>query len=477
MSIIADTLKRLQDRSTGTTKDMAEEPSLQPTSNQTEQAGRHRKNSHMKFWIIGVGMAIGLGSLAFSAFWIGLHLDFGLSTNTHALMGNSRPIPTPPLPAEMQSTTQEPPETVVSDKPEIPQPPPPTPTSQTNKDHTVQTSLIVTKRSPTQDTSSTRTVMKSRPVVPPPETPVLIESPGQQADSTFGQSTNKAAKKDSRQIEPGESSPEKPPALKKSVRQPTPEEVEPQHIVKSDIEESKGPQTSNSVALPLKEESVEKFVKTAKLTTNTSQTPSSPTAMQKPGKAMNAEAQAPIPLQPSPAERLRHARQLIQAGQYEKAVTLLSPLFHDPPVKWQPWFWMGTALLGQEDFEQADQFFLSGLARNDKIPQLWIQRALVAQQRENYQLAIHELRQAESLEADIPHIHLNMGYAYERLGNDRLANRYYGKFLELSEGKPAFFSIRKKLFARLTQQIQTEKPLAPSTPSAMKPSLFTEWEY
>ena len=184
---------------------------------------------------------------------------------------------------------------------------------------------------------------------------------------------------------------------------------------------------------------------------------------------MNSSGQTTLPLQPSPANRLRHAQQLIQTGKYEDAVALLSPLFHDPPVKWQPWFWMGTALLGQEDWEQADQFFLSGLARNDKIPQLWVQRALVAQQRGNYQLAIHELRQAESLEADLPHIHLNMGYAYEHLGNDRLANQYYGKFLKLSEGNPEFFPIRKKLFARLTQQIPTKKSLSTSTLSAPKP--------
>jgi len=59
-----------------------------------------------------------------------------------------------------------------------------------------------------------------------------------------------------------------------------------------------------------------------------------------------------------------------------------------------------------------------------------------------------------------------MGYAYEQLGKDRMANKYYGKFLQLSEGQPAFFSIREKLFARLTRQTPTEKlsPLSSSKP-------------
>ena len=254
----------------------------------------------------------------------------------------------------------------------------------------------------------------------------------------------------------------RPPALEELLHQPTPE-VESQHIVEIDIE---GPQTNHPGAVPLEAELVhtEETIRTAKLSTNPIHSPSNSTVLKGRQEAMNRTDQTTIPLLPSPAKRLRHAQQLIQTGNYEEAVSLLSPLFHEPPIKWQPWFWMGTALLGQEDLEQADQFFLNGIARNDKVPQLWIQRALVAQQRGNYQLAIHELRQAESLETDLPHIHLNMGYAYEHLGNDRLANQYYGKFLKLSEGQPAFFSTRKKLYARLTRQTPTVQPSSPSVP-------------
>jgi tetratricopeptide (TPR) repeat protein len=208
----------------------------------------------------------------------------------------------------------------------------------------------------------------------------------------------------------------------------------------------------------------EEFVKTRRPLTDSAHRPTTLAALKARRESRNHDVQPAVPLQPSPANQLRHAQQLIRSGEYEDAVTLLSPLFHDPPVKWQPWFWMGTALLGKGDMEQADQFFLSGLARNDKVPQLWVQRALVAQQRGDYQLAIHELRQAESLDADIPHIHLNMGYAYEQLGNDRMANQYYGKFLKLSENNPTFFSTRKKLYARLTRQTPTKKPSPPSSP-------------
>jgi hypothetical protein len=58
-----------------------------------------------------------------------------------------------------------------------------------------------------------------------------------------------------------------------------------------------------------------------------------------------------------------------------------------------------------------------------------------------------------------------MGYAYEKLGNERLANEYYVKFLKLSEGNPAFFSIRKKLYARFTEQVHSSPH--PGLPSSL----------
>jgi len=111
MSIIADTLTRLQARSTPTTPNVSEEPSLRPTFNTGEGAGRHLKDSRLKFWMIGIGLTLGLGGLALSAFWIGWHLEFGISTDTHARMTNSRLVPILPLASDIQITTQEPLET------------------------------------------------------------------------------------------------------------------------------------------------------------------------------------------------------------------------------------------------------------------------------------------------------------------------------------------------------------------------------
>lgn len=400
MSIIADTLKRLQIRTTTTTPELPGGSSLRPTFNQGEGTGRHLKDSRIKFWVIRLGLTLGLGGLALSAYWIGWHLDFDFSANTHARLANSRPAPTTPVPLNVQNTPPQPSETVESNTPE--------PillsilSSQINEQPSSPTTMAAIGSSANQQSSPAPPSVHPQPVVALSERPVTSKSSDQQIQSASEESTEN----DSAPITPKELHPEESETLVESVQESDSEEENPT-IVGIEIEETEGPQHTKPEVGTLGEENVptEEFVQSAKLSTKPTHTPPTFAARKKFLGEPNPKG---IPRQPSPASRLRHAQQLIQSGEYEDAVALLSPLFHDPPVKWHPWFWMGTALLGKGDMEQADQFFLSGLARDDKVPQLWIQRALVAQERGHYQLAIHELRQAESLQADLPHIHLNM---------------------------------------------------------------------
>lgn len=456
MSIVADTLKRLQARPTTRTPNVSEEPTIRPLFNQGEGIGRHLKASRMKFWVVGAGMIFGLAGLALSAFWIGLHLDFGLSTNTHARMDSSPPIRIALVPSEIHTTTQEISETVVAVEPEIAQPA--LPMSQAEEENALVTKIGSTNHSPVKDNSAVQTPTESPRIDSPSEPLTLRESSKHQDDSISEQ----LAMNNDNQIIAIESNIEEPPTLEDLPQKSTPA---------TPGSEEEEPKIDNLVVMPLKEEFLhtDELVKAAKISTNSTHLPSTDTGQKGRRRAINVLDKTTGPLQPLQANRLHHAQRLIQGGEYEKAVTLLAPLFHDPPITWQPWFWMGTALLGKEDLEQADQFFLSGLARNDKIPQLWVQRALVAQLGGNYQLAIDELRHAESLEDDLPHIHLNMGYVYEQLGNDELARKSYEKFLMRSEGNPAFYSIRKKLFARVTHQTQTESSMAPSASSLLSP--------
>ena len=46
-----------------------------------------------KFLMVMVGMTLTLGGLAFAAFWIGGHLNFGLATDTQARVNDHRSLP------------------------------------------------------------------------------------------------------------------------------------------------------------------------------------------------------------------------------------------------------------------------------------------------------------------------------------------------------------------------------------------------
>lgn len=467
MSIIADTLKRLQAQSDDPTPNPSAELDPRQTFNKGEGSGRHRKDSPFGFLMVMVGMTITLGGLAVSAFWIGGHLDFGLATNTQAHMNDRRSLPNAPDLFEDPVLVDQSSETRIAAASEPTQSPQNLPLLDNDEQHqgsVMSTDSVSIPPSPPHETTTPSRFEDE--TINPSSTEAMTSkaSPDQQS---FSGTMDQPSMDKKESIAPSLSVSEEPSSVMISSELPTsPTDYPAIDFSVAVADQTDEPESPNLVAKLSEEEIIqaEEFVKTSRPLTDSAPRPTALAALKARRESMNHDVQAAIPLPLSPATRLRHAQQLIQTGEYEDAVELLSPLFHDPPVKWQPWFWMGTALLGKGDMEQADQFLLSGLARNDKIPQLWVQRALVAQQRGDYQLAIHELRQAESLGENLPQIHLNMGYAYEQLGNDRLANQYYGKFLKLSEGQPKFFSTRKKLFARLTQQTPIKKlsPL-PST--------------
>ncbi len=455
MSIIADALERLQARSSGTTLGEPEAQPSTPTFNQGEGPGRHRKDSGLKFSMIAMVMAFGLGGLALSSYWIGWQLDFGFSPNTHARMANNQPVPPPPLGSEVLDHTATSSGTVTSSNLGVTEFPS-EPTRLENREDSSHVHPAPQGTSTIQDPSPSLTSTKAPPGIslPGPQTP--RELPDQKVTIASVDSVDR----DSELIALKVSSPEEPEGMV-AESDPFPIATNPSHTKVIIEENAIEAEESQPFAAPLAR-AVVVNKENIKIATAPKTFTDSTANLTDLSESPESESLKKTSRQFSSTNQLLHAQQLIRLGEYKDAVTLLSPLFREPPVNWQPWFWMGTALLGQGEIEQADQFLLSGLARNDKIPQLWIQRAIVAQQRGDYQLAIHELRQAESLEANLPHIHLNMGYAYERLSNDRLANQYYGKFLKLSEGQPAFFPTRKKLFARLTQQSLAETLASPS---------------
>lgn len=457
MSIIADTLQRLQTQTKSEGTETTQQAPLVLPPKVRREPGWHRRPSPLKFWLIGIGMTIGLSSLGMGAYWIGLHLDFGMPTEASSFprqrvaLSNSSPLSgTPPDDSGSFEATQlptaEPDESLPVSAAQ--EPDEESPTSQDGASMEPSSPLKVEHALPIQPVGET-------PASPAPATRLITPTSDDPQQKTAGTSLSTPHKTT-------DVAPDNPSTAPKKIATSPPvtglaqaEQPDSAFVEVTSVNETGTP-------IPLEADVEEEKINLDEHTTITSlvsDEPSAPintTALTLKNERVSVNAQNTGPPQRSSANWLHRARELIQNGEYKEAQAILSPLFHDPPVTWEPWFWMGTAYLGAGQLDQADQYFLSGLARNDKVPQLWIQRALVAQQQGSFQLAVHELRQAEALQPDLPHIHLNMGYAYEQMGNNRLANQYFGKFLQLTEGQPEFFATRKKLFARLTSMTKAQ---------------------
>ncbi len=475
MSIIADTLNRLQAHSSPVQSGQPDTSQRFGHQHEGPPTARNISMPSKNFLLVALGLVTGLGSIGLAGFWIGWNLDLEPSpVSTVPLIKEDGQIfssaspATPPeadqtLPQiplqEMSSasTNRLPP--VIATVPSVPPavlpqpdkgkkllseqditPPPPTPT-RVNEPEVSQS-----EQSPTQPESAHSLQRQpAKQATPASITSTGTTTPTQESGPPEQSETESVAITD-----PGKKDPNTSPKPSDS-----PLNVEdPMHVTPEDSPAK----TEPAMAVLLEEKVMEEpFSSTESLHTSPAFLSESEERVPVSGsipKVHQARNPSPVSLENS----MRQGKYLIRAGQYEEALAALSTLFENPPEDWEPWFWMGTAFLGKGDLEQADQYFLSGLARNDKVPQMWIQRALVAQQRGEYQLAIHELRQAESLQPDLPHLHLNMGYAYDQLGNNRLANQYYGKFMQLSEGNPEFFSTRKKILDRLTQASPPKSP-------------------
>ncbi|HBP86829.1 MAG: tetratricopeptide repeat protein [Nitrospira sp.] len=448
MSIIADALQRLQARTKSEVTDTTPQPALVLPPRGKREPGWHRRPSPLKFWLVGIGMAIGLSGLGLGAYWIGLHLDFGMPTEASptpdqrfAFSKSPPPLVVQPVDSPSSAATETPGTAQVENLPLS--------AVQETKDKSLVSQEDVSSKpsSPKGEPALPTPSVEINPVASLPVTELTTPTPEHPQQKSVAASLS--TPNDVTDLSPKHQSTEP-----KGVEAVLPDTLLPQtdqshsNLIELETDQEGGR------PLPLEAGStntVDHVIDKASLSPNT-------TALTLENEEPQETDQATGSPQHSSAKWLHKAQKLILTGEYEEAQAMLSPLFHDPPVTWEPWFWMGTAYLGTGQLEQADQYFLSGLARNDKVPQLWIQRALVAQQQGSFQLAVHELRQAEALQPDLPHIHLNMGYAYERMGNNRLANQYFNKFLQLTDGQPEFFPVRKKLLARLTSMNKLPNP-------------------
>ncbi len=148
-------------------------------------------------------------------------------------------------------------------------------------------------------------------------------------------------------------------------------------------------------------------------------------------------------------KQLKQARHLINIGSYSEAIDILKPIIDRQEETWDTYLLMGAAYLGLGELGYAETYSEMGLAINGKVPQLWLQCAIVEQQRGKHEAALRILNEAEKLAPDIPEVQLNIGYSYDAIGNQKLSAKAYNSFLKLTEGNPAYMMVRYKVLERL----------------------------
>ncbi|MDX8412978.1 MAG: hypothetical protein R8J85_02725 [Mariprofundales bacterium] len=149
--------------------------------------------------------------------------------------------------------------------------------------------------------------------------------------------------------------------------------------------------------------------------------------------------------------RLMSGRLMVEDGQYEAAWQVMRPLLKAESLDWKPWFWSGTAELMVGNLNAAVHQLDEALAREGRVPSVWVHRALVAQQRGRYKVAYQLLKVAETESPKSVQVMLNMGFTLDALGKKTEASNYYRRYLVQTAGVSSQWRARKVVIGRLAE--------------------------
>jgi tetratricopeptide (TPR) repeat protein len=145
----------------------------------------------------------------------------------------------------------------------------------------------------------------------------------------------------------------------------------------------------------------------------------------------------------------RAVREQLKAEAYAEAARNARLLARDFPDRWEAWFWLGTALLARGQTIEADAALEQAGKLNPKVAAVWVQRAVVAQERGDHAAALRLLAEARELSPKSPQIYLNLGYSNDALGLPAEAKRNYRYFMLLTDGDIAYLLQRTLVIERL----------------------------
>ncbi len=142
-------------------------------------------------------------------------------------------------------------------------------------------------------------------------------------------------------------------------------------------------------------------------------------------------------------------REQLKAEAYAEAGRNAEVLARDFPERWEPWFWLGTAQLAQGQLDAAETALEHASRIDSKVARVWIQRAVVAQERGDHAAAVNLLNKARDLSPKSPQIYLNLGYSNDALNLSAEAEINYRLYLSLTEGDGSYSAQRKHVIKRL----------------------------
>lgn len=142
-------------------------------------------------------------------------------------------------------------------------------------------------------------------------------------------------------------------------------------------------------------------------------------------------------------------REQLKEENYPEVSKNAQTLTQDFPERWETWFWLGTAQIAQGQMDAAETTLEHAGKLNPKVSQIWVQRAIVAQERGDHAKAVKLLNEARELSPKSPQIYLNLGYSNDALGLTAEADKNYLRFLSLTEGDSAYALQRKPIIQRM----------------------------
>lgn len=161
-------------------------------------------------------------------------------------------------------------------------------------------------------------------------------------------------------------------------------------------------------------------------------------------------------IEPSAAQLWRSlgkARQLIASGRPADAITELQP-YMEMEEQWEPPLWSATAYTALGELQRAREILEQAQERFPARAELWIQRAVLAQEEGNYAHALTLLGRAAELDSSLAEISLNVGFCFDMLQMKAQALEAYQRYLAQSIDQPHLAASRSQVLQRVSELSQ-----------------------